>query len=97
MKFADVGRNVADDVRASGEELLERATRVGKDVRQSADAAYEASTRAARQLRDSAEDAVKDTRRQIKANPFAAVAAAGVIGLAFGLVAGLLIASRNDD
>ncbi|MBI2682152.1 MAG: hypothetical protein HYX26_02865 [Acidobacteriales bacterium] len=95
MNLANMTRNMADDVKVTGVELLDRAARMKEDVARNTEAALDATARGARGVRQVTEDAIEDTRHEIKQHPLTATAAAGFVGAALGLAAGWFLASRH--
>jgi ElaB/YqjD/DUF883 family membrane-anchored ribosome-binding protein len=95
MNLANMTRDVAEDVKGAGAELMERAARMKEGLSRNAEEAMDAARRTGKKVRRLTEDALEETRHEIKERPLAATAVAGFAGAVLGLAAGWYLASRH--
>jgi len=88
---AYVGQQVKNEFAEAVEKTKEFPAKFKKGV----DVAYKQVAKGVRHTKAAAEEAVDDTRRNIKANPFAAVGIAAGVGVGVGVFAAWMVARKR--
>jgi ElaB/YqjD/DUF883 family membrane-anchored ribosome-binding protein len=88
---AYVGQQVKNEIA----EVVEKTREFPAKFKKGVDVAYKQVAKGVRRTKAVAEEAVDDTRRNIKANPFAAVGIAAGVGVGVGVFTAWMVARRR--